>query len=169
MNNCHPNRKKSKDNPYSLIINNEKPYLSFIDSMGEQQTVELTTELYEAFSCFELEDISQMNKDSRHINKYVSIEQALENNLEFAEDAAETTALHIIANKVLLEAINQLNNTQRRRFVLHYYYDLTYRAIADVEGCTIMPVIRSVNSATEKIENYLKKRGYFFEVSELMG
>ena len=37
----HPNRKKDKYNPYTLIILDGRYYLSFKDSRGELQTIEL--------------------------------------------------------------------------------------------------------------------------------
>ena len=42
-------------------------YLSFKDSRGELQTIEIDEVLYGLFNRFELEDISYLNKLSRHI------------------------------------------------------------------------------------------------------
>lgn len=63
----HPNRKKDKYNPYTLIISDGRYYLSFKDSRGELQTIEIDEVLYGLFNRFELEDISYLNKLSRHI------------------------------------------------------------------------------------------------------
>ena len=42
----HPNRKKDKYNPYTLIISGGRYYLSFKDSRGELQTIEIDEILY---------------------------------------------------------------------------------------------------------------------------
>ena len=61
-----PKRKKSKDNPYTLLIINNKYYVEFKDVKNILNTVEVTEEQFGAFNEFELEDKSQMNKDERH-------------------------------------------------------------------------------------------------------
>jgi RNA polymerase sigma-70 factor (ECF subfamily) len=49
-----------------------------------------------------------------------------------------------------------LPKTQRRRLALYYFGGLTYEQIATLEGCTKMPVKRSVDRAEEKIRQELK-------------
>lgn len=61
-----PKRKKSKDNPYTLLVINNKYYVEFKDVKNILNTVEVTEEQFEAFNEFELEDKSQMNKYERH-------------------------------------------------------------------------------------------------------
>lgn len=64
-----PKRKRSKDNPYTILFCEEKNtyMVVFVDSRGISQKVELTNELYELFNIFELEDISSMHKFDKHI------------------------------------------------------------------------------------------------------
>ena len=54
-------------------------------------------------------------------------------------------------------AVSKLSETQKRRFLLYYERHLTYDQIAEIEGCTQMPVIRAVDRAKEKIQEKLKK------------
>ena len=63
----HPNRKKDKYNPYTLTITEGHYYLSFKDGRGKQQNIEIDEMLYQTFDRFELEDISHLNRVSRHI------------------------------------------------------------------------------------------------------
>ena len=67
MDEKHPNRKKDKHNPYTLTVAGGHYYLSFKDSRGVFQRIEIDKALYELFNRFELEDISYLNKVSRHI------------------------------------------------------------------------------------------------------
>ena len=64
-----PKRLKSKDNPYTIgydEINNIYT-IEFKDNKNEIHNIEISKEVYDAFDKFELEDISQMHKYSRHI------------------------------------------------------------------------------------------------------
>ncbi|WP_368268547.1 hypothetical protein [Dorea longicatena] len=67
MNEKHPNRKKDKHNPYTLMIVEGRYYLSFKDGRGIMQNIEIDKVLYDLFNRFELEDISYLNRVSRHI------------------------------------------------------------------------------------------------------
>ena len=60
MDEKHPNRKKDKHNPYTLMIANGRYYLSFKDLYGVLQTIEIDKVLYGLFNRFELEDISYL-------------------------------------------------------------------------------------------------------------
>ena len=68
MNEKHPNRKKDKHNPYTLMIAEGRYYLSFIDGRGVMQNIEIDKVLYDLFNRFELEDISYLNRVSRHLS-----------------------------------------------------------------------------------------------------
>ena len=62
----HPKRKKDKQNPYTLSIENGKEYISFHDTEGTYRKIEVTHVLFSQFNDFELEDISYLNTVSRH-------------------------------------------------------------------------------------------------------
>ena len=55
----------------------------------------------------------------------------------------------------LHQAIAQLPEKQRRRLVLYYFGEFTYEQIAEMEGCTISPVKRSIEKAIENLKNFL--------------
>ena len=55
----------------------------------------------------------------------------------------------------LHQAIAQLPEKQRRRLVLYYFGEFTYEQIADMEGCTISPVKRSIEKAIENLKSFL--------------
>ena len=56
----HPKRKKDKQNPYTLSIENGKEYISFHDTEGTYRKIEVTHVLFSQFNDFELEDISYL-------------------------------------------------------------------------------------------------------------
>ena len=61
-----------------------------------------------------------------------------------------------ICNERLYHAISALPKKQRRRLVMYYFYDLTYEQIAMLEGCTSMPVKRSIDRAVKKLRKQVK-------------
>lgn len=161
MDASHPKRKKSKDNPYSLEIENGTPYVCFKDGQNVQQKIELTSELYELFSAFELEDISEINERERHIDKLMNSEYALERFYKAYGTDAETEALHKMRNDLLSEALEVLSATQRRRTVLYYFYGYTLQSIADTEGASKVAVKHSIDTAKEKMKKLLENRVNF--------
>ncbi len=58
-----PKRRKSKDNPYSLVIENNTYIVVF-----DKNKIEVSKEVFELFNEFELEDISQMHLDQYYKN-----------------------------------------------------------------------------------------------------
>ena len=154
-----PKRRKSKDNPYTLDYNdNEHIYtVSFIDNKQVIHNVEVSKKVFEAFDKFELEDISELHKVDKHIDSrnidntdytdivlyhlgisnYKSVEEEIEEKLQ---------------NEELYKAINILSETQKRRLKLYYFEDLTLQEIADLEGCSVKNVYKSIEQAKEKLQ-----------------
>lgn len=64
MNEKHPNRKKDKHNPYTLMIVEGRYYLSFKDGRGIMQNIEIDKVLYDLFNRFELEDMQKILSQS---------------------------------------------------------------------------------------------------------
>lgn len=151
-----PKRRKDKYNPYTLHKENERYYVSFIDSNNKFQKIEISQEVIESFNKFELEDVSQMNEYDRHLEhsevdentlyqKSVSSEQPLEEYFDKAQDAEN---LHM--------AISKLPDVQKCRLKKYYFEDKTFEEISHEEGCTYQCVQRSVYRAVAKIKNILK-------------
>lgn len=151
-----PKRRKDKYNPYTLHKENERYYVSFIDSNNKFQKIEISQEVFESFNKFELEDVSQMNEYDRHLEhsevdentlyqKSVSSEQPLEEYFDKAQDAEN---LHM--------AISKLPDVQKCRLKKYYFEDKTFEEISHEEGCTYQCVQRSVYRAVAKIKNILK-------------
>ena len=153
----HPNRKKDKSNPYTLSIENNAYYISFIDGQGTSHKMEINMELYTAFNCFELEDISQMNEASRHLTEYDTGEVPLGHRIADSSEPVEDHVYHRIIHQKLHKAIAQLPHIQRRRVLLYYFGGYTYEQIAEMEGCKHPAVMKSVATAERNIKKILSK------------
>ena len=152
MDEKRPKRRKDKYNPYTLSQNEDKHYISFRDGQGVLRELQITKELFEVLNRFELDDLSILNEWDRHIEHFEQTEQSLNRRAFSKEESVEETVLRSIEYERLHRAISELPETQRRRLILYYFEGLTYEQIARMEGCTIMPVKRSIDSAIKKLK-----------------
>lgn len=152
MNEKHPNRKKDKHNPYTLMIVEGRYYLSFKDGRGVMQNIEIDKVLYDLFNRFELEDISYLNRVSRHIEHSELTESSLNDRVFYKEESLEETVSRSMEYEQLHKAISKLPETQKRRLLLYFFGELTYEQIAELEGCTKRAVKFSIDLAIEKLK-----------------
>ena len=157
MDEKHPNRKKDKLNPYTLSIENNTYYISFIDGQGNFHKQEISKELYAAFNSFELDDISQMNVASRHLEQSELTEETLNHRAADLPEPVEDHVFRRIMYGELHKAIAKLPPTQRRRLLLYYFGGYTYEQIAQMEGCKHPAIMKSVAAAEKNIKKYLSK------------
>lgn len=148
----YPRRKKDKHNPYTLMIIEGRYYLSFKDGRGVMQNIEIDRVLYELFNRFELEDISYLNRVSRHIEHSELTEASLNERAFYKAENLEETVSRSLEYELLHRAISKLPEIQRRRLLLYFFGEMTYEQIAKMEGCTKRAVKFSVDIAIEKLK-----------------
>ena len=152
----HPKRKKDKQNPYTLSIENGKEYISFHDTEGTYRKIEVTHVLFSQFNDFELEDISYLNTVSRHYEFSELTEQAINERAFLPQEPIEDAVLRKLQYAQLYTAIQTLPDKQRERLILYYFRNYTYAQIAEMEGCTVMPVKRSIDKALAQLAKLMK-------------
>ena len=153
----HPKRKRDKYNPYNICEVDKQYYISFKDGQGVYHEFEINKALYDAFDSFELEDVRYFNVLSRHIEQSEIWDTTLNVRALKKSESLEEAVLKNIQIEKLHEAIKQLPDTQRRRLILYFFGGMTYEQIAKKEGCTKMPVKRSIDAALERLKKELKK------------
>lgn len=153
----HPKRRKDKFNPYSICERNERYYLSFKNGQGELQELEIDRALYEVFNRFELDDLSYLNVVDRHLEQSEVWESTLNARAFYQPESVEEIVFRNIQIENLHRAIRTLPEIQRRRLILYYFEGMTYDQIAKKEGCTKMPVKRSIDGAIAKLKKYFEK------------
>lgn len=156
MDEKRPKRRKDKDNPYTISEKSGRYYLSFKDCQGVLQNMEISKELFDAFDSFELDDLVILNEWDRHTEQSEQTEQTLERRVLHKPETVEEAVERSLIYQQLHSAIARLPEIQHRRLMLYYFHDMTYEQIAEMEGCTIMPVKRSIDRAVEKIKIFLK-------------
>lgn len=152
----HPKRKKDKQNPYTLSIENGKEYISFHDTEGTYRKIEVTHVLFSQFNDFELEDISYLNTVSRHYEFSELTEQAITERAFLPQEPIEDAVFRKLQYAQLYTAIQTLPDKQRERLILYYFRNYTYAQIAEMEGCTVMPVKRSIDKALAQLAKLMK-------------
>ncbi len=159
MDEQHPKRRKDKYNPYTLTIEQGRYYLSFKDGQGVHHKLEIDRTLYTLMDAFELTDLSYLNEWDRHIEQSELSDTTLEHRMAEMPDSVEDVVWRKIRNENLRRELDKLPSVQRRRVILYFFYNLTYEEIAKIEGCTVMPVKRSIDRALEKIKKNFQNRG----------
>lgn len=154
----HLNRNKDKFNPYTLDIDEKNNYIvEFKDVNNTIHKVEVSEKVYEAFDKFELEDISQIHK----IKKYIERNEVYEETLYHKSFNAPISVEDEVESKILQEelkvAINELSDIQKRRLKMYYFNELTLDEIAMLENTSHQAISKSIIRAIEEIRKKLKK------------
>ena len=152
----HPKRKRDKYNPYYIYEKDGQAFIAFEDGQRERHKFEISRELYEAFDKFELEDVRYLNRFSRYIEHSRFTEQMLESMVS-EDGSVEDIILRKFQRKRLHKAMEKLPKKQKRRLILHYFYDMTYKEIAEIEGCSVRAAEYSLNKAIKSLKKILKK------------
>lgn len=153
----HPKRRKDKYNPYSIYELEGHYFISFTDGQGTLHEFPINSALYDAFDMFELKDISYLHKWDKYIEHSEIWESTLNDRAFLQPESVEEVVLKSILMDELHRAILELPETQRRRLILYYFDDLTYEQIGKIEGCTKMPIKRSIDMAIKNLRKKIKK------------
>lgn len=152
-----PKRRKDKYNPYTICKKDNRFYVSFKDGQNITQCVEISEELFNEFNEFELDDIIYLNQVDRHYEQF-NLSESLLNERAFEKPTfPEDAAFENIRNESLKAAIKNLPEVQRKRLLLYYFAKMTYKKIAEIDGCTYQAVQLSVHEALKKIQKELLK------------
>lgn len=123
---------------------------------GTYHRLEVSHTLFSQFDDFELEDISHLNEMSRHYEFSELSEQAINERAFVLPESVEDTVFRKLQNAQLHAAMQMLPEKQRKRLILYYFQNYTYVQIAELEGCTAMPVKRSIDKAIAQLAKLMK-------------
>ena len=154
----HSKRNKDKYNPYTLEKDKNNTYIvEFKDVNNIIHKVEVSEKVYEAFDKFELEDISQIHKIRRHIERNEVYEETLFHKSIKVPISVEEQVEKKILHEELRDAINELNDVQKRRIWKYFFESKTYEDIANEEKCSKVAVKYSIDIAIKNISKKMKK------------
>ena len=147
-------------NPYTLhteiIEGITHYYISFVDGEAIRREIEVSRPVYLEFLRFVKIERNLRRWDERHTEQSELTDETLYNRALYNPKDLEDMVFDSLRNEQLRLAIQELPEIQRRRFVLHHEFGLTYEQIAEMEGCTKMAVKFSIDRAKEKIKEKIK-------------
>lgn len=132
-------------------------YVSFKDGQAIPRETEVSRPIYLEFCRFVKQERNLRRWDERHIEQSELTDETLYTRALCPPNGVEETVFKSQRDECLRQAIAELPEIQRRRFILYHEYGLTYDQIAEMEGCKRQPVTRSIERAVEKIREALKK------------
>lgn len=140
----------------TLSMIDGKCYLSFRDGQGVPHRLELDVKLYAVFDRFELDDLSFLNEQERHLDWTELNEELLSRRSAQEPAPVEDAVYESMQTQALREGVNQLPEVQKRRLQMYFFDGLTYEEIAVREGCSYQAVQKSIAAALKKIRKFLK-------------
>lgn len=154
-----PKRRKSKDNPYTLIYNEIKNTYSVMFKDGENNThlVEIKKEIFDAMDRFELDDLSEMNEYYNHIEHSEVKEITLNKRMLYKQNEIDDIIQAKFESRELKRAISCLSDVQKRRIKLYYFEDKTIEEIAKLERTSHQAVSETIRAGIKNIRKMLKK------------
>lgn len=152
----HPKRKRCKDNPYTLELNENKYIIRFKDIRNNLCELAITEDLYQIFNKFELEDISQMHKYERHIEHSLIYEENLyKRSFEKQIDLESYVINKITAEQIKIIIKNSLSEIQKMRLYLYFYENKTLQEIATMQGTTHQAISKCIKNSIKKIRKII--------------
>ena len=131
-------------------------FVCFKDGQGVFHETEVSLLVYSAFCQFVKTERNLQRSDERHIEQSDLSDELLSKRAVHPQKSIEDIIVDAEWATTLQSAIAGLPETQRRRFVLYYYSELTYKQIAEMEGCSHVAVMHSLEKAKAAIEKSIK-------------
>ena len=89
--------------------------------------------VYDIFNQFELDDLKELNEYDRHIEHLELTDESIYKKGINNEDGIDDLIIRNSTYDELINAINKLSNTQRRRIKMYYFDELDLKTIASIE------------------------------------
>ena len=122
---------------------------------GRRICVEVTTSVKELLEQSDRQIRSQRRQDRRYIDYMDFIDGLTDAAMNYQQEDAANLLIRIESYRQLYMAVNKLPKAQRRRLLLHFVDNLSYRQIADLEGINQSTVGRSINRALIQLKKQL--------------
>ena len=155
--NSLPKRRKYKDNPYTLKTIDNNYFILFRDGQNIPRMIEVNKDTFDIFNQFELEDLKELNEFDCHIEHKELSEESIFNRGVNISESLDDYIIRKTSYEELMNAINQLSNTQRRRVKMYYFDELDLKTIAAIEKTSFQMISKSIKKAIKKLKKILSK------------
>ena len=137
------------------IENENKYYISFVDSAKAACKIEIDKEIFEIYMQSKKAYIKIKNETSRHFEHTSITENDIYKRATKYDEDLEELILRNISYAELCEAMNELSDMLRRRVLLYYQYDFSLSQIAKIENCSKAAIKYSLDTALKKMKKFL--------------
>ena len=145
-------RKKYKDNPYTIYIEDNKYYIKF-----NNKTLEIEKEMYDVFDLSERYDRKELNEVSNHIEHLDLSDESIYFRSKYKEELIEERFIKESTYEELMKAINNLKPIQIEWVKKYYFLNMTQQEIADSEGVDIRTIRYSLDKSLKILKKLLEK------------
>lgn len=132
-------------------------FIGFNDGQGDYHELEVSPAFYAEFRRLELNNRKLENWDWQHKEFNEVWEETLNKRARRLPKSVEELMIEAERSELLQQAIANLPEIQRRRFLLHYEYDYKLCEIGRMEHCAASSVGKSVSLAREKVKVQMKE------------
>ena len=115
----------------------------------QNEVVEVSDELYEFMESDRKRQAAEERSDRRHLSK--SSFETVEVKQEYSSRKFENQIFHRLDLQKLREAMQQLNDEERRLIEMYYWDEMTMQEIADVFGISKMAVSKRQQKILDKM------------------
>ena len=115
----------------------------------QNEVVEVSDELYEFMESDRKRQAAEERSDRRHLSK--SSFETVEVKQEYSSRKFENQIFHRLDLQKLREAMQQLNDEERRLIEMYYWDEMTMQKIADVFGISKMAVSKRHQKILDKM------------------
>lgn len=153
--NSLPKRRKYKDNPYTLKTIDNNYYILFRDGKNIPRMIEVNKATFDIFNQFELDDLKELNEFDRHIEHKELSEESIYNRGANSVESLDDYIIRKTSYEELMNAINKLSSTQRRRIKMYYFDELDLKTIATIEHTSFQMISKSIKQAIKNLKKNL--------------
>ena len=119
---------------------------------GKRICVEVTTAVADLLEQTDRQIRSQGRQDRRYLDNGEYIDGLTDTTTVCPGEDIADLVCRMDSYERLHAAIETLSEVQRRRIILYYFEDLSYRQIAKLEGVNFRSVAESITGATKKLK-----------------
>lgn len=129
--------------------------ITYKTANGNRVCVEVSTPVKELLEQSDRQIRSQRRQDRRHLDYMDFIDGLTDADMKDPQADAADLVMKMESYRQLYAAISKLSEVQRRRLLLYFVDNLTYRQIAELEGVNPFAVSHSIKRALIQLKKYL--------------
>lgn len=137
------------------IENEDKYYISFIDSAKNECRIEIKKEIFNIYIKSKKAYVKIKNETSRHLEQLELTEEEIYNRISHPTESTEEIVIKNIEREKVRKALKSLTETQYRRIELHIINEITIRDVAKLEKVQKKQIEKSLQLGLKKMKKIL--------------